>query len=174
MAYFIFLKYFDSLEDFRINPHVKIPPRSPPTNFQSFDIFKNQIVIQKRFFPHFLPNRPSGQPAHPAFWPSRGPFFFLFNWPSPPLSPLGLGLSAGPADHASVVPCPIAASLTGKCFTSHRLLPSLCLADRWTPPIITLLRHRLSSTPRRCLVEPPWLLRPPPHPLSLWPTVTTP
>jgi hypothetical protein len=34
--------------------------------------------------------------AHPAFRPSRGPFLFFFNRPLP-LSPLGLGLSVGPA-----------------------------------------------------------------------------
>jgi hypothetical protein len=45
------LKYLDSLEDFRKNPHVKIPPKSPPTNFQSLGILKNQIFIQKRKFP---------------------------------------------------------------------------------------------------------------------------
>jgi hypothetical protein len=47
------------------NPHVKIPPKSPPTNFKSLGIFKNQIFIQKRIFLHFQPNRPSGQPAQP-------------------------------------------------------------------------------------------------------------
>jgi hypothetical protein len=55
MAYFIFLKYLDSLEDFRKNPHVKIRPKSPPTNFQSLGLFKNQIAVQKRIFPHFWP-----------------------------------------------------------------------------------------------------------------------
>jgi hypothetical protein len=130
MAYFIFLKYLDSLKDFRKNSHVKITPKSPPTNFQSLGIFKNQIVIQKRIFPHFRPNRLSGQPAHPTFRPSRGPFFFLFNQPFPSLFPLGLSLSVGPArslgpaDRVSVVPYPIAASLMGKRLTSHRLHPS--------------------------------------------------
>jgi hypothetical protein len=71
MAYFIFLKYLDSLEDFRKNPHVKIPPKSPYANFQSLDIFKTSIFNQKRFFFNFRPNRPSGQPAHPAFRPTR-------------------------------------------------------------------------------------------------------
>jgi hypothetical protein len=50
MAYFIFLKYLDSLEDFRKNPHAKIPPKSHCANFQSFGIFKNSIFNQKRFF----------------------------------------------------------------------------------------------------------------------------
>jgi hypothetical protein len=32
-----------SLEEFRKNPHVKIPPKSPYTNFQSLGKFKNPI-----------------------------------------------------------------------------------------------------------------------------------
>jgi hypothetical protein len=161
MAYFIFLKYLDSLEDFRKNPHVKIPPKSPPTNFQSLGLFKNQIVIQKRIFPHFRPNRPSGQPAHLAFRPSHGPFF-SFQPVVRPLSPLGLSLSAGPvrplgpADRALVASRLIAASLTVKCLTSRHLRPSPCLADRWhhlSSPSSDAARAPLSaaaSSSRRC------------------------
>jgi hypothetical protein len=50
MAYYIFLKSLRSLEEFRKNPHVKIPPKSSPTNFQSLCIFKNPIFIRKEFF----------------------------------------------------------------------------------------------------------------------------
>jgi hypothetical protein len=162
MTYFIFLKSLRSLEEFRKNPHIKIPP----TNFQSLGIFKNQILFGKEFFPSL-----SAQPR---------PIFFLFNRPFFSPLPLGLGLSAdpscplGPADRASVAPCQIAASHTGKRLTSCHLRPSPFLADRWAPPIITFLRCRPSSTPRCRLVEPPWLPCPPPCPLSLWPTVTTP
>jgi hypothetical protein len=70
MAYFIFLKYLRSLEGFRKNPHVKIPPKSPPTNFQSLGIFKNQILFRKEFFRHFGPSF--------SFRPSRGPPPFSF------------------------------------------------------------------------------------------------
>jgi hypothetical protein len=59
MAYFISLKYLDSLEDFRKNPHVKIPPKSPCANFQSRGIFKNSIFIRKGIFLRFWPIRPS-------------------------------------------------------------------------------------------------------------------
>jgi hypothetical protein len=45
MTYYIFLKSLRSLEEFRKNPHDKIPP----TNFQSLCIFKNPIFIQKEF-----------------------------------------------------------------------------------------------------------------------------
>jgi hypothetical protein len=63
MTYFIFLKYLNSLEDFRKNPHIKIPPKSPTTNFQSLGIFKKQIFIQKRFFLTFGPA--ASQPIRP-------------------------------------------------------------------------------------------------------------
>jgi hypothetical protein len=69
MAYFIFLKYLRSLEEFRKNPCVQITPKSPCANFQSLGIFKNSISITKEIFFNFRPNRPSGQPTHPAFWP---------------------------------------------------------------------------------------------------------
>jgi hypothetical protein len=69
MAYYSFLKSLRSLEEFRKNPHVKIPPKSPSTNFQSLGKFKNQFLIQKFFFllsarltPR--PVRPLAQPAH--------------------------------------------------------------------------------------------------------------
>jgi hypothetical protein len=48
-----------SLEEFRKNPHVKIPPKSPCANFQSHDIFNNSIFIQKGIFLKFRPIRPS-------------------------------------------------------------------------------------------------------------------
>jgi hypothetical protein len=50
MAYFIFLKYLRSLEEFGENPHVKIPPKSPCANFQSLGIFKNSIFYSKTNF----------------------------------------------------------------------------------------------------------------------------
>ncbi len=65
MAYFIFLKYLRSLEEFRKNPHVKIPPKSPCANFQSLGIFKNSIFIRKGIFFRFWPIRPSPARAGP-------------------------------------------------------------------------------------------------------------
>jgi hypothetical protein len=87
MAYFIFLKSLRSLGEFRKNPHVKIPPKSPCANFRSLDIFKNQILFGKEFSPSSL----SAQPRPILFFPT-GRFSS-----SPP--PLGLGLSAGPTGH---------------------------------------------------------------------------
>jgi hypothetical protein len=71
MAYYIFLKSLRSLEEFRKNPHVKIPPKSPSTIFQSLAIIKNQILFGKEFFLHIRPNWPSSQPAHLASQPSQ-------------------------------------------------------------------------------------------------------
>jgi hypothetical protein len=65
MAYFIFLKYLDSLEDFRKNPHVKIPPKYPCANFQSLGIFKNLIFNQKRIFLQ-LSVQSAQRPASPS------------------------------------------------------------------------------------------------------------
>jgi hypothetical protein len=122
---------------------------------------KNKLLFRKEFFLTFVPiGPPASRPIRP-FGPAAAHFFFFSTGHSPLLSSLGLGLSAGPAqplgpaDRALVAPCPIAASLIGKCLTSRRLHPSLCLADRWAPPVITFLRRRPSSTPRRCLIEPP-------------------
>jgi hypothetical protein len=76
IACYIFLKSLRSLEEFRKNPHLKIPPKFPPTKFQSLAIIKNQIFIQKIIFLHFRPKTaqqpvdPSGLSAQP---PTRAP-----------------------------------------------------------------------------------------------------
>jgi hypothetical protein len=80
MSYFIFLKSLKSLEEFRKNPHIKIPPKSPCANFQSLDIFKNQILFRKEFSPSL----------------SAQSFFFFTGRFSLPFQ-LGLGLPTGPA-----------------------------------------------------------------------------
>jgi hypothetical protein len=74
MAYYIFLKSLRSLEEFRKNSDVKIPPKSPSTNFQSLGKFKNLIFNSEIHFSLFSarttlqPTRPVAQPAH---WPRR-------------------------------------------------------------------------------------------------------
>jgi hypothetical protein len=71
-----FLKSLRSLEEFRKNPHVKIPPKSPSTNFQSLGKFKNPIFRRKRISPSLSAQsaqRPAGPPglsAQPATSPS--------------------------------------------------------------------------------------------------------
>jgi hypothetical protein len=54
-----------SLEEFRKNPHVKIPPKSPCANFQSLCIFENSNFIQKSFFLRFRPIWPSPEQPRP-------------------------------------------------------------------------------------------------------------
>jgi hypothetical protein len=68
IAYYVFLKSLRSLEEFRKNPHVKIPPKSPCTNFHSLGKFKNPIFNSKISFLHFWPGRPCGPLGR---WPSR-------------------------------------------------------------------------------------------------------
>jgi hypothetical protein len=68
MGYYIFLKSLRSLEEFRKNPHVKIPPKSPSTNFQSLIKFKNPIFNSEIIFPYFRPGRPCGPLG---LWPSQ-------------------------------------------------------------------------------------------------------
>jgi hypothetical protein len=74
MAYYIFIKSLRSLEEFRKNPDVKIPPKSPFTNFQSLGKFKNPILIRKFFFLAFGPAnlavRSASGPASPLVAPS--------------------------------------------------------------------------------------------------------
>jgi hypothetical protein len=68
MAYYIFLKSMRSLEEFRKNHHVKIPPKSPSTNFQSLGKFKNLIFNSEIIFPCFRPSQPCGPFG---LWPSQ-------------------------------------------------------------------------------------------------------
>jgi hypothetical protein len=101
MAYFIFLKSLKSLEEFRKNPHIKIPPKSPYANLQSLGIFKNQILFGKEFSPS-LSAQPFFLPADfpsPSYWASAfqpaqpthtaQPATFLLP-PAPTLPPTGL------------------------------------------------------------------------------------
>jgi hypothetical protein len=68
MAYYIFLKSLRSLEEFRKNPHVKIPPKSPSTNFQSLGKFKIPFFNSEIIFPCFRPGQPCGLFG---LWPSQ-------------------------------------------------------------------------------------------------------
>jgi hypothetical protein len=97
MAYYIFLQSLRSLEEFRKNPHVKIPPKSPSTNFPSLGKFKILIFIRKEFFP---PNSAhSAQPARP--FPGLGlPAGPRHPTPPRPKPPNPLGLSAAWPTHA--------------------------------------------------------------------------
>jgi hypothetical protein len=72
MVYYIFLKSLRSLEEFRKNPHVKIPPKSTTTNFQSLGKFKNPIFNSEIIFPCGPFSLWPGQPCGPfSLWPSQ-------------------------------------------------------------------------------------------------------
>jgi hypothetical protein len=60
MAYCIFIKSLRILEEFRKNPCVKIPLKSPYANFQILGKFKNPIFLSKRISLQFRPSRPTG------------------------------------------------------------------------------------------------------------------
>jgi hypothetical protein len=85
MAYFIFLKYLRSLEEFRKNPHVKIPPKSPCANFQSLDKFQNPIFNLKILFLRFRPGEPYGPLG---LWPNRPRWPLSTCGPKPPCWPI--------------------------------------------------------------------------------------
>jgi hypothetical protein len=70
MAYYIFLKSLRSLEEFRKNPHVKIPPKSPSTNFQSLGKFNNPIFNSEVLF-FLISARPTLRPTRPLSPASR-------------------------------------------------------------------------------------------------------
>jgi hypothetical protein len=148
MAYFIFLKSLRSLEEFRKNPHIKIPPMSSCANFQSLAIFKNLIFIQKRIFFGFRPTGPA--------LPHAGP-----------LRHAGRRLPARPKPHRrifrkaySLRPC----ALRQRRLLSLMSLPcGACLsAPSPSPrrPIIVVSPHRLRP-PRATQLHP----RMPPEPL---------
>jgi hypothetical protein len=69
MTYYIFLKSLRSPEEFTKNLHIKIPPKSPPTNFQSLCIFKKSKIYSEIILLRFRLIRPSLAHAgllHPA------------------------------------------------------------------------------------------------------------
>jgi hypothetical protein len=133
MAYYIFLKSLRSLEEFRKNPHVKIPPKSP-TNFQSLGKFQNPIFN------------------------SEIPFSLFSAWPPPLFSspPVAHLLPSCPAQSAvACSTCPIRPSPAPLVQFGRRL----ALADRWAHPVsesgvVTFIgqhprRHRSPATERR-------------------------
>jgi hypothetical protein len=82
MAYCIFLKSLRILEEFRKNPCVKVPPKSPCVNFQSLGKFKKSNFYSERIF------SASG---------TIGPAASRPIWPFGPLGPIGLPLPPLPA-----------------------------------------------------------------------------
>jgi hypothetical protein len=134
MAYYIFLKSLRSLEEFRKNPHVKIPPKSPSTNFQSLGKFKIPIFIQKRIFPSLSAQRPAGPPGLPA-QPATGPSPF----------------SRRPRTRARPIPAYAALAywpkyVSSSCLHSPTTTSSPSVTAKWAPPI-TSISHLTPADP---------------------------
>jgi hypothetical protein len=87
MAYYIFLKSLRGLGEFRKNPHVKIPPKSLSTNFQSLGKFKNPIFNSKTLFFAFGPANPVANSASGLASPPAVPFPAGRNHPGRPIKP---------------------------------------------------------------------------------------
>jgi hypothetical protein len=178
MAYFIFLKYLRSLEEFRKHPHVKIPPNFPCANFQSLGKFKNTIFNSKIFLLHFRPGypyRPTRLSAQPA--------------PLAPLLPQAEANFAGPSRSAharhwhicrnmfsslihafrsrrllSIHPLTHGAHLSVSSSPPHRPTPAV------TPPCRRSPRHPLrASDAEEPLPPPPPTSLPPLNPLQTEP-----
>jgi hypothetical protein len=149
MAYFIFLKYLRSIEEFRKNPHVKIPPKSPRANFQSLGKFKNPFFNSKIIFLRFRP----GQPYGPlSLWPSRPRWPLSSRGPKPPL--------LAHLARASV------ASSRKYVFPFGSRLPSWSLLSRlsvkWARAIsFVFLPHRPTVAASSHHLQPPRAARPP-------------
>jgi hypothetical protein len=137
-----------SLEEFRKNPHVKIPPKSPCANFQSLGKFKNPIFNSKILFLCFWPGRPCGPLGR---WTSR---------PRWPLSSHGLN-STLPAQLA----CVSMAHLWKYVFPfGSRLLswlPPSCLSVKWARAVsFVFLPRRLTVATSSHRLLPPRAARP--------------
>jgi hypothetical protein len=89
MAYFIFLKYMDSLEDFR-----KILMSKFLLNLlqisKALVYSKIKLLFGKEFFLTISPIGPAASQPIRSFSPARAHFFFSTSRSPPPLSPLGL------------------------------------------------------------------------------------
>jgi hypothetical protein len=69
MAYCIFLKSLRVLEEFRKNPHIRIPPKCPCANFQSLAKFQNPLEIENHFLLEILSLNPAQLAQPPLCWP---------------------------------------------------------------------------------------------------------
>jgi hypothetical protein len=181
MAYYIFLKSLRSLEEFRKNPQVKIPPKSPSTNFQSLGKFKNPIfnseILFLDFGPADLAAHSSSAPASPLAAPPPQTETVSVGPSSPRVGRVFAGNMSSLLVHAfrarrlSLVPLTTGPRLSAPSPTSSRPISP-------TPPPIPGHRAPPSFAPRvppsryhLAFISPPLisLLNPPPSSLSLNP-----
>jgi hypothetical protein len=136
MAYYVFLKSLRSLEEFRKNPHVKIPPKSPSINFQSLGKFKNPIFNSEILFLLIS--------AWPTLWPTR---------PLSPASPLATPSPAGRKRPAGRSSPRVSHVLAGNTFSfSHHAFPSRPSPPSGTTTRAPLVSFVISPTP----ADPGW------------------
>jgi hypothetical protein len=161
MACYIFLKSLRSLEEFRKNPHIKIPPKSPSTNFQSLGKFKNPILIQK-----FL--------------------FFLIFGPADPAARLASGLASSPAapsPQAEIILASPSSPRVGRVFAGNtfsflvRVFPSRSPLPRLSvkrAPLVSYVFPTAPADPDRFLPSTPATSRRPTSDLVMPSKVITP
>jgi hypothetical protein len=160
MAYYIFLKSLRSLEEFKKNPHVKIPPQSPSTNFQSLGKFKNPILIRKFFFLAFGPAnlvaRSASGPSSPPAAPSPQAETVLVGPSSPRVSRVFAGNTFSFLVHA---------------LPSRLPLPHLSVKRA---PLVSCVFPTVPTDPGRFLLSPPATPRRPTSDLEMPGEVFTP
>jgi hypothetical protein len=144
MAFFIFQKSLRSLEKFRKKHHIKIPPKSLCTNFQSLGIFKNLIFILKINSLQFRPSRPTG--LFILFGPRGPPLAFL----PPPAEPMPLSSQSHAATPSPPRPP----------FLPALVLPLLLYSLAVMPPLAIEATASLTVTPP----SQPW--HPSPSPIK--------
>jgi hypothetical protein len=140
MSYYIFfLKSLWRLEEFRKNPHLKIPPKYPCTNFQSLGKFKNSIFIPKRFPLQIWPSRPSRPLAYSAFRPS---------WPYRPNLAQLLTRPLPLAETSTAI-----VSVSCRCISTAQDAMAALPPGASPPPPPLLLGH---CPPLKLCLNPPW------------------
>jgi hypothetical protein len=160
MAYFIFLKYLRSLEEFRKNPHVKIPPKSPCVNFQTLGKFKNPFSsLSTRLT---LPAHSAFGPASPA-GPSPPPPTQAKAILTNPSSPCVGGIFAEVRFPFWFAPSELVASLSSLCQAGPGC--QLHLPPRTAAPRAPALQHGMPPEPLL-----PHHHSPPPNPLLTLPS----
>jgi hypothetical protein len=144
-----FLKYLRSLEEFRKNPHVKIPPKSLCANFHSLVKFKNPIFNSKIIFLRFRPSQPYGPLS---LWPNRPRWPLSSRGPKPPL-PAHLTRASVASSRKYVFPF-------GSRLLSWSLLSHLSV--KWARAVsLIFLPHWLTVAASSHRLRPPRVTRPP-------------
>jgi hypothetical protein len=124
---------------------------------------KIKFLFKKEFFLHFRPNRPSGQPTHPAFRPSHGP---------PPLSlrPAHLAFPSPPSLTCGPRPVVFFPGPTAAAAVSRARMPSLGAASAPVTAGAPTPHHSPPHPPADSLPKQPPSFHygaPPPPPIPL-------